>query len=222
MESRIAEVSRGFHRSQLASLENKADEIGSMMRGIVSTRLAMVDDDYAAELGSKFDRYESVEPDMRQAVAVGYARASGDFEHIARKYRDSASDEERERLFVSMTAFKDPRQLSKLFQLAEQGEVKKQDQLTLVSGATRNPHARHVTWAWVKSSMPRLRRVYESTGDISRLLQSCIPILGIGRLDEVGRYFEENRIPEAQRGIDAGLEKLRINQRLVNSIVDQT
>jgi len=222
VESRIAEVSRGFHRSQLASLENKADEIGSMMRGIVSTRLAMVDDDYAAELGSKFDRYESVEPDMRQAVAVGYARASGDFEHIARKYRDSASDEERERLFVSMTAFKDPRQLSKLFQLAEQGEVKKQDQLTLVSGATRNPHARHVTWAWVKSSMPRLRRVYESTGDISRLLQSCIPILGIGRLDEVGRYFEENRIPEAQRGIDAGLEKLRINQRLVNSIVDQT
>jgi tricorn protease interacting factor F2/3 len=221
VESRIAGVTRGFHKSQLASLRNKADEISSMMRGIVSTRLAMVDDDYAAELGSGFNAYESVEPDMRQAVAVGYARMSGDFELIAKKYRESTSDEERERLLVSMTAFKEPRQLSKLFELVQHGEVKKQDQLTIVSAATRNPHARDVAWVWVTSSMPHLREIYESTGDISRLLQSCIPILGIDRVDEVEEYFEENRVPEAQSGINAGLEKLRIHQKLVNSISNQ-
>jgi tricorn protease interacting factor F2/3 len=64
--------------------------------------------------------------------------------------------------------------------------------------------------------MPHLREVYEGTGDLSRLLQSSIPILGIGRVEEVERYFNENRVPEAQNGIRAGLEKLRIYKRLVN------
>jgi len=217
---RIVQVSRDFHRSQLAVLEKKVDETSSMMRGIISVRLAMIDDDYAAKLGSRFDKYETVEPDMKEAVAVGYARACGNFEPILKRYRESTSDEEKERLLVSMTAFKEPRLLSKLLEMAQGGEVKKQDQMTLISATTRNPHARDTAWTWIKPSMSHLREVYEGTGDLSRLLQSCIPILGIGRIEEVERYFSENRLPEAQNGINAGLEKLKIYQRLVNSLPD--
>jgi tricorn protease interacting factor F2/3 len=218
---RIVEVSRDFHRSQLAVLEKKIDETSSMMRGIISVRLAMIDDDYAAKLGSKFDKYETVEPDMKQAVAIGYARSSGNFEPIVKKYRESASDEEKERLLISMTTFKEPRLLSELLEMAQGDEVKKQDQMTLISATTRNPHARDMAWMWIKSSMSHLREVYEGTGDISRLLQSCIPILGIGRVEEVERYFSENRVPEAQSGIKAGLEKLKIYQRLVTSLANE-
>ena len=99
--------------------------------------------------------------------------------------------------------------------------MKKQDQMTLISATTRNPHARDTAWRWIKSCISHLREVYEGTGDISRLLQSCIPILGIGRVDEVERYFEENRIPEALNGINAGLEKLRIYQRFANSFLGE-
>ena len=94
--------------------------------------------------------------------------------------------------------------------------MKRQDQVILISATMRNPYAKDTTWTWLKSNMPHLREVYESTGDLSRLLQSCLPILGIGRVEEVERYFNENRVPEAQNGIRAGLEKLRIYQRLVN------
>lgn len=219
---RIVEVSRDFHRSQLAVLKKKVDDISSMMRGIISARLAIVDDDYAAKLGSRFDKYETVEPDMKEAVAVGYARACGNFEPIMKRYRESTSDEEKERLLVSMTTFKEPRLLSKLLEMAQGGEVKKQDQMTLISATTRNPYARDIAWMWIKSSMSHLRELYEGTGDISRLLQSCIPILGIGRIEEVERYFNENRVPEAQNGINAGLEKLKIYQRFVNSFLDET
>ena len=219
--SRIVEVSRDFHRSQLSALENKDDETSSMMRGIVSARLAMIDDDYAGKLGSRFVDYEAVEPDMREAVAVGYARASGDFESIARKYRESTSDEDKETLLVSMTTFKEPRLLSKLFELVQGGEVKKQDQSTIISAAIRNPDARDRAWTWIRSNMSQLREVYQGTGDLSRLLQSCIPILGIGRANEIERYFNENAIPEAQNGIRAGLEKLKIYQKLVSNLPDE-
>ena len=120
-----------------------------------------------------------------------------------------------------MTTFKEPRLLSKLLEMVQGGEVKKQDQMALISAATRNPHARDIAWMWIKSSMSHLREVYEGTGDISRLLQSCIPILGIGRIEEVERYFSENRVPEAQNGINAGLEKLKIYQRFVNSSLSE-
>jgi hypothetical protein len=107
-----------------------------------------------------------------------------------------------------------------LFELVQGGEVKKQDQMTLILATTRNPYARET--AWIKSRMAHLREVYKGTGDISRLLQSSILILGIGRVEEVEGYFEENRIPEAQNGINAGLEKLNIYQRLVNNISNET
>ena len=216
--SRIIDVSRDFHKSQLAHLEGKVDDTASMMRGIISARLAMIDDDYAARLGARFDKYETVEPDMREAVAEGYARSYGDFESIVKKYRQSISDEEKVRLLVSMTTFKEPQLLSKLFELVEGGEVKKQDQTVLISAITRNPYAKDIAWTWIKSGMSRLRQVYEGTGDLSRLLQLCIPILGIGRVEEVETYFNENRMPEAQNGIKAGLEKLKIYQRLVDSL----
>jgi len=40
-------------------------------------------------------------------------------------------------------------------------------------------------------------------------------ILGICRVEEVERFFEENRILEAEKGIEAGIEKLKIYDRLV-------
>ena len=220
LESRIIDVSRDFHRSHLALLESKVDETSSMMRGIIAARLAMIDDDYAAELGSRFSDYENVEADMKGAVAIGYARAYGSFEEIAEKYRESTSDEEKVRLLVSMATFKEPRLLSQSLELAQRGEIKRQDQMTLIAATTRNPSARETAWAWIKLNMSHLREVYEGTGELSLLLQSCIPILGIGGVEEVERYFEENRITEAQNGIKAGLEKLRIYQRLVDGISD--
>ena len=48
------------------------------------------------------------------------------------------------------------------------------------------------------------------------------PFSGIRRVEEAERYFDENRVREAQNGINAGLEKLKIYQRLVNNISDQT
>jgi tricorn protease interacting factor F2/3 len=222
VESRIVDVSRDFHRSQLGILQNRIDETSSMMRGIIAVRLAMIDDDYAAKLGSKFDEYETVEPDIREAVAVGYARTRGNFEAIAKKYRESASDEEKVRLLVSMGTFKEPRLLSQSLELAQSGEIKKQDQMAIIQASTRNPDARHAAWTWIKRNMRHLREVYEGTGELSLLLQASVPVLGIGRVEEVERYFEENRIPEAKNGINAGLEKLKIYQKFVNSISDET
>jgi tricorn protease interacting factor F2/3 len=215
---RIADVSRDFHRSQLRILENKTDENSSMMRGIIAGRLAIVDDDYASELGSRFRNYESVEPDMKEAVAIAYARACEDFDAILKRYRESATDEEKLRLLGAMMTFKNTELLSRSLELALSNEVKKQDLITMILAGTRNPNARQTVWQWITTNISDLRRIQEGTGELGQFLQYSIPIFGLGRIEEVERFFDQNRIPEAQRGIDAGLERLKIYQKLMDTM----
>ena len=217
MPSRVAEISREFHRSQLEILEGKTDEDSSILRGIMAGRLAMVDEAYAKGLGTRFHDYEKVEPDMRGAVAIAYARAFSNFEQIVTRYRKSLSDEERTRLLNAMTSFKETSLVALSLGLALSGEVKRQDVGSMILAAATNPDARDLAWIWLKVNIGRLLKLYEGTGRLSRILLSVIPLLGIGRVEEVERFFEENRIPEAEKGIEAGIEKLKIYDRLVNN-----
>jgi tricorn protease interacting factor F2/3 len=218
MPFRVAEISREFHRSQLKILEGKTDEDSSILRGIMAGRLAMVDEAYAKDLGTKFHEYEKVEPDMREAVAIAYARAFSNFEEIVSRYRKSLSDEGRTRLLDAMTSFKETSLVALSLGLALSGEVKRQDVGSMILVAAANPDARDLTWIWLKVNIGRLLKLYEGTGRLSRILLSVIPILGIGRVEEVEKFFEENKIPEAEKGIEAGIEKLKIYGRLVENV----
>jgi len=218
LPSRVAEISREFYRSQLNILEGKTDENSSILRGIMAGRLAMVDEAYAKELGARFHDYEKVEPDMRAAVALAYARAFSNFEQIVGQYRKSLSDEERTRLLDAMASFKETSLVALSLGLALSGEVKRQDIGSMILSAAANPDARDLAWIWLKVNIGRLLKLYEGTGRLSRILLSVIPILGVGRVEEVERFFEENKIPEAEKGIEAGIEKLKIYDRLVENV----
>jgi aminopeptidase N len=162
--------------------------------------------------GKLFITLESKEDVVLDSVGLRVSNVSGNGKTF--------DFEEKVRLLVSMATFKEPRLLSQSLELAQKGEIKKQDQITMIGAATRNPYARQAAWTWIKLNISYLKETYEGTGDLSQLLQFCIPILGIGRVEETERYFDENRVREAQNGINAGLEKLKIYQRLVNSALD--
>ncbi len=217
MPERVREVSREFHTSQLGILEGKTDETSSMLRGIIAGRLAMIDDSYAKDLGSKFHDYEKIEPDMKAAVVTAYARAYGDLEGLVKKYRVCTSDEERDRLRAAMVSLKEPTSVAISLGLAWI-EVKTQDSASMILAAATNPDARDVTWEWIKVNIERLRKIHEGTRTLSRILLSAIPILGIGKVEEVERFFKENEMPEATKGIEAGLERLRIYDRFVKNV----
>ncbi len=211
----IAEVSSRFHRSQLEILKTKTDENSTLLRGAFMSRLAMVDQDYAKDLARRFSEYDKVEPDMRQGVAVAYARSTSDFDGLVKKYKQSKGDEEKVRFLVALTSFRDPALVSRALELATKGEVKKQDVPSIVSASTGNPDGRTAVWPWVKSNLDWLNKLFEGSGNVSRLMQSIIPYVGIGRRTEVEKFFTANRPPELVKGIEAGLEKLSIYDQFV-------
>ncbi|MCJ7632860.1 M1 family metallopeptidase, partial [Candidatus Bathyarchaeota archaeon] len=219
MPSKIIEISKEFHRSQLKILENKCDENSIMLRGIFANRLTMLDEDYAKDLASRFRDIDQVEPDMKDAVTTAYARTQNAFEPIVKMYRESTSDEERIRLLSAMSSFKDTSLIALSHGFALSGEVKRQDIGTVILSSLRNPDAKELTWIWLKINIERLRSLFEGTGRLSQILLSAIPILGIGKVEEVEKFFNQNKVLGAENGIEAGLEKLKIYDGLVRKIL---
>lgn len=184
----------------------------------MASRLALVDIEYAKELAAKFSEYESAEPDMKQAMVVAHARASGDFETLFDNYRKRSSEEEKSRFLVGLTSFGKPSLNARAMELASSGEIKKQHVGTLLGSATRNPDARTATWNWITAKFEWLRGIYEGTGVVSRYLTYMLPILGIDRTEEVTKFFAQHNAPETTKGVRAGIEKLRINQAFLKRI----
>jgi tricorn protease interacting factor F2/3 len=214
----VSEPSKKFHRAQLNILADKTDENSVLLRGVIAGRLAFVDEEYARETAKKFAHYESVEPDMRSAVVTAFARSAGDFDTVLKNYKNRSSEEEKGRFLAGLTSYKEPSLVSRALNLLLSGEVKKQHALNLLGGLMRNPEARGVTWDWVSNNIDWLRKVYEGVGTVSRYLTIGIPYFGIGRGEELKRFFSSHDIPEAGRGIEAGMEKLNINEDFLRRI----
>ena len=181
-------------------------------------RLTLVDDAYAAEMATEFNGYEKVEPDMKQAVVLAYARSTGDYDALLKGYRESASDEDRVRFLNALTAFRNHLLIRRTLDFALSGEVKRQDVRTVILAAAEKPEAKDVIWAWLQSNLEKVRSLYKDTGILSGTFLSLIPIIGVGRIDEIDEYFKRHEMPEADVGITAGLEKLKAYDRLVSSI----
>jgi tricorn protease interacting factor F2/3 len=215
---RVEETSKRFHRTQLKILADRKDENSVVLRGTMASRLALHDMEYTRELASRFNEYEGAEPDMKQAMVVAHARASGDFEGLLSNYKNRPSEEEKSRFLVGLTSFSQPSLNSRALDLASSGETKKHHVGTLLGSAARNPDAQAVTWNWITGNFEWLRGIYEGTGVLSAYMTYVLPILGIDRTEEVTKFFAQHKAPETTKGVEAGLERLRINQAFLKRI----
>jgi tricorn protease interacting factor F2/3 len=64
----------------------------------------------------------------------------------------------------------------------------------MILASLRNPDARSLTWTWFKVNIGQLKKLFEGTETFSRILISVIPVLGIGRVEEAEKFFEENKV----------------------------
>ena len=220
MPSKILDISKRVHRGLLATFKGRTDEKSPILEGLLASRLAVIDPDYAATLARNFNDYGKISPDMRLALAIAYARSTNDLEGLTRKYRESSSDEDRIKFLQSMTTFSSEELVKRTLNLAISGEVKRQDVVSVVTAGAKNPDVKDMAWDWLKSNIGKLQELYQGTGLLSTVFMSIIPILCIGRLAETEDFFAKHAISDADVGIKVGLEKLRVYDWLVKSMND--
>src|SRR5881628_2955550 len=212
---KMRDTSRRFHTDQLKTLQAKTDENSMMLKGIVAGRLTLIDDAYAKEQGSKIKDLASVEPDMKRAAVMGYARSSNDYNGLIDRFKKSATDEERLRYLEGLASFNKPDLVAKALEFSLSGQVKKQDVRNIVAYSTSNADARSVTWEWFKTNIEKLEKMYEGTAQLSSIMRAFISIAGVGHVDEAESLFNRYPVPAA----DATLERLRIYDRLARSMM---
>jgi len=120
-----------------------------------------------------------------------------------------------------MTAFANIGLVQRTLDFALSGEVKRQDVISAIYAATEKPQAKDVAWTWLQSNIVKLQELYRSTGTLSGVFLSLIPILGIGKVQEVEHFFDKHKMPEAEMGIKAGLERLRAYDRFVRTTLEK-
>jgi len=212
--SKLIDIKRKVHHTELKIFQSKKDDNSTTLKGIVAARLTLVDDAYAKEASSKFKDLANVEPDMKRSVVMGYARSSNDYDGLISRYSKSETDEERLRYLEGLVSFKSPELVAKTLDFALSGKVKRQDVRNVILYATANPDAKVAVWQWFKKNMAKLEEMYSGTAQFSIILREYISIVGVGRLGEFEKFFDEHKVI----GSDIALERLRIYDKLANGI----
>ncbi|MFP3172329.1 MAG: M1 family metallopeptidase [Acidilobus sp.] len=199
-----------FHRSQYALQSRRSEEQYRELAGVIAGRLANMDRAFADDLASHFGR--EVDPNLRQAVYIAYAVATGDLEGLRREHERQELDSEKIKVLNAVTKIRDRSVLRQAIDWVASSE-RKQNVLYVLTAAL-NPDGRDVLWEWLRGGgLDLLERAFSGTAIAERWLGNYLPFLGIGREREVEEFFTTRPIGRSP-GVRSGLELLRAYSRL--------
>jgi len=176
------------------------DPIMSSVRETLFSQVAKVNRGYAAELAARFSEFDSVDPNLKAAVATGYAIVNGSsaFEPLVRLLSEMG-EVDRAKVYAGLTSSEEPSVVERTLELGVSGDVSRSDSVYTVVGASSNPFARRATWEWIVRRYDKLKEIYGGAQSFYLYLDRAIPRCGLGSEAEVksfisGRRFNEGRI----------------------------
>ncbi|BFI74975.1 M1 family metallopeptidase [Sulfurisphaera ohwakuensis] len=201
---------------QVKRFSKRKDELSRRTYSYLLSTFAFVDEKFASGLAVAFEKYDTLDPNVKEAVAIAYAVTYGEdaYDELLKKYRSEKFDEEKTRLLYGLLSFREPYLVVNTMSLALTGEIKRQDVARILPYASYNPYSRLALWKWLKTHMEFLRSIYAGTAILGRTLRSVIPFLGLNNA-EVIEYFTTNRFPEMEVEIKSGLEILDSLRRII-------
>ncbi len=138
----VVEGYSSFFRSQARrlSLGQKPEEkeTDKILRGRIFAGLALIDDpEFSVELSDQFARYENVDPNLRTAVAIAYARREGSdaFEPMVAMMKKLGSEADVIKIYAGLTSFKDQELVRRALDLSVSGEISRADSVYAIGSA---------------------------------------------------------------------------------------
>ncbi|MCL4314505.1 MAG: M1 family metallopeptidase [Candidatus Thermoplasmatota archaeon] len=196
--------------------EKKPDENKSITttRSSAMELMAIYDRDYSAELARKFDDFFTIDPDIRTAVAVAKARNSSSIDPLVAKMNMASTDEDRNRIINALGWVSGEENYEGILKLIDSGDIKRQDSLFAVLSLVRNPDSRSFVFAIFSEMIQTVRKFFQGSGYASTAVEMTVPLIGLGRMEEMKAKLNEMKSPDISRGIMKGLEQLEIYEKL--------
>jgi hypothetical protein len=144
-------------------------------------------------------------------VQDGGARA---FDALVARIQGARSDEDAFRFATSLPSTPDPERYDRMLALLEGPTLSASRIWDVLRAANPEPRFHARLWGWYHTQLPTLAERWKGTPLLSALLPETLPWVGLGRGDAVRRYFAEHPFPSAERGVQEGLERLALRERL--------
>jgi tricorn protease interacting factor F2/3 len=187
-----------------------------VLRERVNSARVRIDRGYARQLSELFLDWERISPDIRPAVATARARTEGavGYRELRRALEGDPREHDQLTLEQALAWSSEPDLVIETAERACSGQVNRGIVPLVLRNAAANTAARPEMWKWLTGRLPRLDELFRGSGLLSLILERTVPLLGLGRGDEVREYFRTRPFPEGDRGLAKGLERLRIVEGL--------
>ena len=170
----------------------------------------------AARFARFLDDESSLRPDLR-AVVYNLNAGTGDaetFEIMRRLEREFNLQEEKVRMQMALTQFRDPEILGRALDMSiDQEQIRVQDAPRILMGVGGNLRGLDLTWEFMKANWPEIERRYAGGGfAIMRLVSITGGFTSEERASDVRSFFEAHPTPSATRAIQQSLERIELNR----------
>jgi aminopeptidase N len=158
---------------------------------------------------------DKVHPDIMKSVMQVGALHGGEeaLDWFRRRMKASESEHERMNILVALGCFKE-RNLIEKAQEYVLGEVPDRNKYIPIGALSENLNAMPLMWDWYVSNLQQLEQFHPI--HYERVLASIVPLCGMGREEEVRRFFEKYVAKKEKLSdvVSLCLEKLEINGRM--------
>jgi len=191
----------------------------SMLRSLVIGRLGSAgDQSVLTEARKRFADHCSgaslIPADLRGPIYSTTLKFGNeaDYEQMLKLYRSADLQEEKVRLLRALGAVTDPALINRTLDFSIGSEVRSQDSVSTIAGATGSVEGRELTWKFVQREWKELNSRYSSGFLLARLVKCSTENFSTEeRAKEVDAFFKANPAPGAERTIQQCLENIRIN-----------
>ena len=216
----VVDLARWFFAGQSARLglaRRPGEPVNDgIVRHQVTVGRAQTDLGFARALAEEFPNWDRVDPDVRPAAALARARVGGApaYRELRRALDGDRTEQERVGLANALAWTGESDLLRETLDLAASGGMNRGVVHLVLPSAAANPAGRSVVWPWCVERLGAVDELLRGSGLLTRALERMIPLVGVGRADEVRAFFSAHPFPEGARGIAKGLERLTIVERL--------
>jgi len=154
-----------------------------------------------------------LKPDLRSPVYTTVL-AHGDestFEKVLQLLKEADLQEEKVRCMRSLGAVKQENLIKKILEYSLSNEVRAQDTVACIAGATGSVLGRELSWKFVQDNWAVLLDRYKGFL-LARLIKTTTEnFVTEEKAQEVETFFQKNKTPAAERTISQSLENVRLN-----------
>ncbi|MCX5883841.1 MAG: ERAP1-like C-terminal domain-containing protein, partial [Deltaproteobacteria bacterium] len=189
-----------------------------ILRDQVLWQAALIGSRAAADFGrSQFALMKAgkdVSPDiLKSAMQIGALTEGQDaFDWLEKRYRESASEQERVNVLIALGGFTDKKVIAKALDYVIH-QVPARNQFIPIVSMAANPSAIPLLWDWYTANLPKIETFHPLLHE--RLITAIIPSAGLNQPEEIRGYFTDylSRSEKAKDAIMLALEKMEINLR---------